>query len=111
VYGWSEGRAKRLGVVTPKMWTMMKLPYTRSKGGRYKTPRRQFTAAFNVDVVLELLSGAKSCAELGREPQRASSVLADGKASFLAPAAAPCRSAGPARAAGSGAHRGVSARG
>lgn len=46
--------------------------------------RRKFTAEFKAEVVLELLSGAKSSAALCREHQIASSVLADWKASFLA---------------------------
>ena len=49
--------------------------------------RRQFTAAFKAQVVLELLSGAKSSAERCREHQLAASVLADWKSSFLARAA------------------------
>jgi transposase-like protein len=49
--------------------------------------RRQFTAVFKAQVVLELLSGAKSSAELCREHQLAASVLADWKNSFLARAA------------------------
>ena len=49
--------------------------------------RRQFTAEFRAQVVLELLSGAKSSAELCREHQIASSVLADWKTIFLARAA------------------------
>jgi transposase-like protein len=36
--------------------------------------RRKFTAAFKAQVVLELLSGAKSSVELCREHQIASSV-------------------------------------
>jgi transposase len=48
------------------------------------THRRQFTAEFKAQVVLELLSGAKSSVELCREHQIASSVLADWKAHFLA---------------------------
>jgi transposase len=51
------------------------------------THRRQFTAEFKAQVVLELLSGAKSSAELCREHQIASSVLTDWKAQFLACAA------------------------
>jgi transposase len=51
------------------------------------THRRQFTAAFKAQVVLELRSGAKIRAELCREQQLASSVLADWNASFLARAA------------------------
>jgi transposase len=51
------------------------------------THRRQFTAEFKAQVVLELLSGAKSSAELCREHQLAASVLADWKTSFLARAA------------------------
>jgi transposase len=51
------------------------------------THRRQFTAAFNAQVVLELLSGAKSSAERCREHQLAASVLAASKSSFLARAA------------------------
>jgi transposase len=47
------------------------------------THRRKFTAEFKAQVVLELLSGAKSSAELCREHQIASSVLADWKAIFL----------------------------
>jgi transposase len=51
--------------------------------------RRQLTAACKAQVVLELLSGAKSRAELCREHQLAASVLADWKPRFLrhAPAA------------------------
>jgi transposase-like protein len=45
--------------------------------------RQKFTAAFKAQVVLELLSGAKTSAELCREHQLASSVLADWKAIFL----------------------------
>jgi transposase len=56
------------------------------------THRRQFTAEFKAQVVLELLSGAKSSAELCRERQIASSVLADWKAHFLARAASLFRS-------------------
>jgi transposase len=51
------------------------------------TYRRKFTAAFKAQVVLELLSGAKSSAELCREHQIASSVLADWKTTFLTHAA------------------------
>jgi transposase len=51
------------------------------------THRRQFTAAFKAQVVLELRSGAKSRAERCREPQLAASVLADWKSSVLARAA------------------------
>jgi transposase len=53
------------------------------------THRRKFTAEFKAQVILELLSGAKSRAEVCREPQIAGSVLADWKAIFLrhAPAA------------------------
>jgi transposase len=51
------------------------------------THRRKFTAELKAQVVLELLSGAKSSAELCREHQIASSVLADWKTSFLARAA------------------------
>ena len=40
------------------------------------THRRQFTAALKAQVVLELLSGAKSSVELCREHQIASSVVA-----------------------------------
>jgi transposase len=77
-----------LSVVTPKIWTTMELPYKRSKGGESRmTHRRQFTAEFTAQVVLELLSGAKSSAELCREHQLASSVRADWKAHFLARAA------------------------
>jgi transposase len=47
------------------------------------TSRRKFTAAFKAQVVLELLSGAKTSAELCREHQIAASVLADWKAIFL----------------------------
>jgi transposase-like protein len=45
--------------------------------------RRKFTPEFKAEVVLELLSGAKSGAELCREHQIAASVLADWKAIFL----------------------------
>ena len=49
--------------------------------------RRKFTAEFKAKVVLELLSGAKSSAQLCREHQIAASVLSDWKALFLARAA------------------------
>jgi transposase len=49
--------------------------------------RRKFTAAFKAQVVLELLSGAKSSVELCRKHQIASSVLAEWKAIFLRRAA------------------------
>lgn len=49
--------------------------------------RRKFTAEFKAEVVLELLSGAKSSAELCREHQIAAAVLADCKTIFLARAA------------------------
>jgi transposase len=49
--------------------------------------RRKFTAKFKAEVVLELLSGAKSSAELCREHQIAASVLADWKTIFLSRAA------------------------
>jgi transposase-like protein len=51
------------------------------------THRRKFTTEFKAQVVLELLSGAKSSAELCREHQIASSVLADWKTIFLTRAA------------------------
>lgn len=51
------------------------------------TSRRKFTAEFKAQVVLELLSGAKTSAELCREHQIAASVLADWKAIFLERAA------------------------
>jgi transposase len=47
------------------------------------THRRKFTAEFKAQSVLELLSGAKSSAELCREHQIASSLLADWKTIFL----------------------------
>jgi transposase-like protein len=49
--------------------------------------RRKFTPEFKAEVVLELLSGAKSSTELCREHQIASAVLADWKAIFLERAA------------------------
>jgi transposase len=49
--------------------------------------RRQFTAEFKAQVVLELLSGAKSSAELCRAHQIAASVLADWKTILLTRAA------------------------
>jgi transposase-like protein len=51
------------------------------------THRRQFTAEFKAQVVLERRSGATSSAELCREHQIASSGLADWKTIFLARAA------------------------
>lgn len=45
--------------------------------------RRKFTAKFKAEVVLELLSGAKSSAALCREHQIAAAVLADWKTVFL----------------------------
>ena len=56
------------------------------------THRRQFTAEFKTQVVLELLSGAKRSAERCREHQMASSMLADWKAHVLARAASLLRS-------------------
>ena len=49
--------------------------------------RRRFTPEFKAQVVLELLTGTKTSAELCREHQIAPSVLADWKAIFLAQAA------------------------
>ena len=57
--------------------------------------RRKFTAEFKAKVVLELLSGAKSSAELCREHQIAASVLSDWKALFLSRAASVFESAEP----------------
>jgi transposase len=51
------------------------------------TPRRKFTAEFKAQVVLALLAGAKSRAELGRAHQIACSGLADWKTVFLTRAA------------------------
>jgi transposase len=51
------------------------------------TQRRKCTAEFKAQVVLELLSGAKSSAELCRAHQIACSVLADWKTVFLTRAA------------------------
>jgi transposase len=51
------------------------------------THRRQCTAEFKAQIVLELLSGAKSSAELCREHQMASSLRADWKTIFLTRAA------------------------
>src|SRR5262245_56380096 len=51
------------------------------------THHRKFTAELKAQVVLELLSGAKSSAELCREHQIAYSVLADWKTIFLTHAA------------------------
>jgi len=48
--------------------------------------RRTFTSAFKAQVVLELLSGAKSSAELCRQHQLASMVLARWKTEFVAQA-------------------------
>ena len=62
------------------------------------TQRRKFTAEFKAQVVLELLSGAKSSAELCREHQIASSVLADWRATFLTQPP-PCSSLRSPRAA------------
>src|SRR5215475_7803733 len=59
------------------------------------TYRRQFTAEFKAQVVLELLSGAKSSAELCREHQIAASVLTDWKARFLARAASLFKESNP----------------
>jgi transposase len=56
------------------------------------THRRQLTAEFKAQVVLERLSGVKSSAELCREHQLASSVLADWKAHVLARAASRFKS-------------------
>ena len=44
--------------------------------------RRKFTSEFKARVVLELLSGAKSSAELCRQHQLSPSLLAHWKASF-----------------------------
>jgi transposase len=56
------------------------------------TRRRKFTAEFKAQVVRDLLSGAKSRAELCREHQIAASVLADWKTMFLRHAPAACES-------------------
>ena len=59
--------------------------------------RRQFTAAFTAQIVLERLSGAKSRVELCREHQMAASVLAEWKACFLSRAAAAFGSPEPSQ--------------
>jgi transposase-like protein len=59
------------------------------------THRRQFTAALNAQVVLELLSGAKSRAELCRAHQLAAAGLADWNAQLLARAASLFQSPDP----------------
>ncbi len=48
---------------------------------------RRFTAEFKAQVVLELLSGTKSSAELCRQHQLSSQLLAQWKAAFLERAA------------------------
>jgi transposase len=48
--------------------------------------RRTFTSAFKAQVILELLSGAKTSAELCREHQLAPVVLARWKSEFMAQA-------------------------
>jgi transposase-like protein len=57
--------------------------------------RRKFTPEFKAEAVLELLSVAKSSAELCREHQIAPSVLADWKAIFLGRAASVFESSEP----------------
>jgi transposase-like protein len=52
--------------------------------------RRQCTAAFNAQVVRELLSGAQSRAEWCREHHMAAAVLADWQTVFLRHAPAAC---------------------
>jgi transposase len=47
------------------------------------THRRRFTAEFKIQVVLELISGAKSAAEICRQHQVSPQVLARWKAEFL----------------------------
>jgi transposase-like protein len=56
------------------------------------TYRRKFTAECKAQVVLELLSGAKSRAEWCREHQMAAAVLADWKAMCLRHAPEACES-------------------
>lgn len=45
--------------------------------------RRRFTGAFKAQVVIELLSGAKSAAELCRQHQLSPQLLAQWKSEFL----------------------------
>lgn len=52
------------------------------------TQRRRFTAEFKAQVVLELISGARSAAEICRAQQLSPQVLARWKAEFLE--RAPC---------------------
>lgn len=54
-----------------------------------KRPRRAFTAAFKAEVVLSLLTGTKTQAELCREHELSPNLLAQWKDAFLqnAPAA------------------------
>ena len=47
------------------------------------TQRRRFTAEFKAQVVLELISGAKSAAEICRQQQLSPQVLARWKTEFL----------------------------
>jgi transposase len=57
--------------------------YTRTKKGVTITHRRTFTAEFKTQVVLDLLSGAHSAAELCRQHQLNPQVLARWKTEFL----------------------------
>jgi transposase len=50
------------------------------------TTRRRFTATFKANVVLEVLCGAKTAAEVCREHNLKPQLLSDWKAHFLAQA-------------------------
>jgi transposase len=71
-----------------------KLTYNQFKKGDDMAKRRTFSPEFKLQVILELLSGAKTNAQLCREHQIASTVVSTWKEQFLA--AAPGIFASPA---------------
>ena len=71
-----------------------KLTYNQSKKGDDMAKRRTFSPEFKLQVILELLSGAKTNAQICREHQIASTVVSAWKEQFLA--AAPAIFASPA---------------
>ena len=71
-----------------------KLTYNQSKKGDDMAKRRTFSPEFKLRVILEMLSGAKTNAQICREHQIASTVVSAWKEQFLA--AAPTIFATPA---------------
>lgn len=71
----------------PKSWTVAENNIHCSAKGCTMTHRRQFSPEFKAQVVLEVVSGAKSAAEICREHQLKPELFSKWKAQFLREAA------------------------